>query len=117
MMSIADDITAALKAGADAGAAAASTAAKDLTGDIRTFVAPHLEDIGIQIASIVAKRQAGIFTDPTAKALIDSEEDAIQTLVETMLTLAVFEAQTIVNAIVDALNKSVNTALGFVLLA
>jgi hypothetical protein len=116
-MSIAEDITNALRAGANAGASAASTAAKDLTGDIKTFVVPHLEDIGIQIASIVAKRQAGIYTDLTAKALIDSEEDAIQTLVETMVSLAVLEAQTIVNAIVDALNKSVNTALGFVLLA
>jgi hypothetical protein len=116
-MSIADDITSALKAGANAGAAAASTAAKDLTADINTFVVPHLEDIGIQLASIVAKRLAGTYTDATAKALIDSEEDAIQTLVETMVTLAALEAQTIVNAIVDALNKSVNTALGFVLLA
>jgi hypothetical protein len=116
-MPIVDDITNALKAGANAGATAASTAGKDLTGDIKTFVVPHLEDIGIQVASIVAKRLDGTYTDPTAKALIDSEEDAVQTLVETMVSLAVLEAQTIVNAIVDALNKSVNTALGFTLLA
>lgn len=98
-MPIADDITNALQAGAN------------------NFVAPHLLDIGIQLASIVEKRLAGTYTDATAKALIDSEEDAIQTLVETMITLAVLEAQTIVNAIVDALNKAVNTALGFTLLA
>jgi len=116
-MSAADDITNALRAGANAGALAASTGAKDLTADVKTFVLPHLEDIGIQVASIVAKRLAGTYTDATAKALIDSEEDAIQTLVETMVTLAVLEAQTIVNATIDALNKSVNTALGFTLLA
>lgn len=116
-MSIADDVTNALQAGANAGAAAASTAGKNLRQDIQRFVVPHLRDIGIQVASIVEKRLAGIYTDATAKALIDSEEDAIQTLVETMVTLAVLEAQTIVNAIVDALNKAVNTALGFTLLA
>jgi len=116
-MSVADDITNALQAGANAGAVAASTAAKDLTADVDTFVVPHLEDIGIQLASTVAKRLAGTYTDATAKALIDSEEDAIQTLVETMVSLAGLEPQTIVNAIIDALNKSVNTALGFTLLA
>jgi hypothetical protein len=116
-MPIADDISNALQAGANAGAAAASTAGRDLRQDVNNFVAPHLRDIGIQLASIVEKRLAGTYTDATAKALIDSEEDAIQTLVETMITLAVLEAQTIVNAIVDALNKAVNAALGFTLLA
>lgn len=116
-MALADDITNALEAGANAGAAAASTAVRDLRQDINNFVVPHLRDIGIQLASIVEKRQAGIYTDATAKALIDSEEDAIQTLVETMVSIAMLEAQTIVNAIVDALNKAVNTALGFALLA
>ena len=116
-MALADDITNALQAGANAGAAAASTLVRDLSQDINNFVVPHLRDIGIQLASIVEKQQAGIYSDATAKALIDSEEDAIQTLVETMVSLAVQEAQTIVNAIVDAVNKAVNTALAFALLA
>jgi hypothetical protein len=116
-MSLADDITSALQAGANAGAAAASTAGNDLRADINRFVVPHLQDIGVHLASIVEKRLAGTYTDVTAKALIDSEEDAIQTLVETMVSLAVLEAQIIVNAIVDALNKAINTALGFTLLA
>ena len=73
--------------------------------------------IGFHLASMVQKRLAGTYTDVAAKALIDSEEDAIQTLVETMVSLAVLEAQIVVNAIVDALNKAVNTALGFTLLA
>ena len=83
----------------------------DLRQDVDNFVVPDLRDIGIQLASIVEKRVAGIYTEATTKALIDSEEDAIQTLVETMAALAILEAQTIVNAIVDALNKAVNTAL------
>ncbi|HZK89926.1 MAG TPA: hypothetical protein VFC56_07255 [Stellaceae bacterium] len=116
-MSLVDDLTSALQAGANAGAAAASTGAKDLRQDITIFVVPHLKDIGLQLASIVEQRLAGTYTDATAKALIDSQEDSIQTLVETMVSLAVLEAQTIVNAIVDALNKAVNTALGFTLLA
>jgi hypothetical protein len=72
-MTIADDITGALRAGAKAGAAAASTAGRDLGGDIDNFVVPHLQDIGIQLGSIVEKRLAGIFTDATAKALIDAQ--------------------------------------------
>jgi hypothetical protein len=116
-MSLADDITAALQAGARAGASSASTGVRDLRQDVDTFVLPHLRDVGVQLASIVEKRLAGIYTDATAKALVDSEEDAIQTLVETMIALAVLEAQTIVNSIIDALNKAVNTALGFTLLA
>lgn len=116
-MPLAEDITGALQAGAKAGAAAASTAARNLRQDIDNFVVPHLRDVGIQISSIVQKRLDGLYTDVTAKALIDSEEDAIQTLLETMVTLAVLEAQTILNAIIDALNQAVNKALGFVLLA
>jgi len=116
-MALADDITSALQAGAKAGAAAASTATKDLRQDIDKFVVPHLRDIAIHVASIVEKRRDGTYTDETAKALMDSQEDAIQALVETMVALAVLEAQTIVNAIIDALNKAVNTALGFALLA
>jgi hypothetical protein len=116
-MSIADDITKALGDAAKAGAKAASTAGRDLGQDINTLVVPHLEDIAIQIANIIVKRQQNIFTDKTAKSLIDSEEDAIETLVDTVVSLTAFEAQTIVNTIVDALNQSVNTALGFALLA
>jgi hypothetical protein len=116
-MSIADDITNALEAGAKAGAAGASAAGRDLTQDIENFVIPHLRDIGIQLASITEKRIAGIFTDATARALIDSQKDSVQTLVDTMISLTALEAQRIVNAIVDALNEAVNTAVGFALLA
>ena len=116
-MSIADDITNALGNAAKAGAGAASTAGRDLVQDINNFVVPHFKDIGIQIANIIVKHQQHIFTDKTAKALIDSQEDSIQTLVDTVVSLTALEAQTIFNAIVDALNKSVNTALGFALLA
>lgn len=115
-MPLEDIINDALKGGAQAGAAAASSAGRDLRQDIDNFVVPHLKDIAAQLASIVQKRIDDIYTDKTAKALIDSEEDAIQTIVETMVSLAVLEAQTIVNSIIDELNKSVNTALGFTLL-
>jgi hypothetical protein len=115
-MALVDDIFAALTAGAQAGAAAASTAAKDLTQDVRTFVIPHLHEVAVQVASIVTKRLNGTYSDLTAKTLIDSEEDAIQAIVETMVALTVLESQQIVNAVIDSLNKAVNTALGFTLL-
>lgn len=115
-MALADDITAALQDAANAGAAAAAKSGKDLTQDIKSFVVPNLTDIAVHIAAIVQKRQNGIYTDATAKALIDAQEDALQSLVETVATLAVLEAQTIVNAMVGALNAAVNVALGFTLL-
>lgn len=116
-MSAFDDILTALKTAAQAGATAASTGGKDLTQDVENFVVPHLKDIATQVAAIVAKRLDGTYTDVTAKALIDSEEDAVETLVETMVSLTVLQVQTIVNSILTSLYKSVNTALGFALLA
>jgi hypothetical protein len=116
-MAMLDDITTALQDAAKAGAQAASTQGKNLAQDIDNFVVPHLRDIAVQTVSIVEKRAAHIFTDITAKALLDSVEDSIQTLVETMVSLAVLAAQVIVNAIVAGLTKAVNTALGFTLLA
>jgi hypothetical protein len=115
-MALVDDITAALQAGAQAGATAASSALKDLQGDVQTFVVPHLRDIAVQVASILQKYKDGIYTDVTAKDLLDSESDAIKTIIETITTLVVFEVQTILNAIMKALATAVNAAVGIVLL-
>ena len=114
-MALQVDILRVLQDGAKAGANAASTAGRDLTDDITKFVIPHLEDIAVQVASIVAKRQANVYTDQTAKALLNSETDAIQTLVETVVTLTVLEVQTIVNSIISALSEAITTLLGFAL--
>jgi hypothetical protein len=114
---LAEDITSALQNGARAGATAASSAGRDLRQDIETFVVPHLEDIAIQVASVVQKRNDGIYTDITAKDLLDSEADAVKVLIETVTTLVVLEVQTILNAIVGALAGAVNASVGFALLA
>jgi hypothetical protein len=116
-MALADELTTALQNAAKAGATAAAKAGKDLTADINNFVLPNLVDIAVHIAAIVTKQRTGIYTPATAKALIDAQEGAIQTLVDTVATLAVLEAQIIVNAIIGALNTAVNAALGFILLA
>jgi Flp pilus assembly protein TadG len=115
-MAFVDDVKAALEQGAHAGAAALSTAGKDLTGDVERFVIPHLADIAIQIASIAEKRAAGIFTDVTTKNLLDSEKDAIEVLVKTVVTLVVLEVQNLVNAIWAAVASVVNGKIGFTLL-
>jgi hypothetical protein len=116
MATLVDDIRNALEQGARAGAAAASGAGKDLRGDIEQFVIPHLQDIAIQVASIVQKRQSGIYSDETAKDLLDSEVDAIETIIETVQTLLVLEVQAILNAIMSALAKAVNAAVGVALI-
>jgi len=111
-----DDVKLALEQGARAGAAAASTAGKDLRGDIENYVIPHLSDIAAHVAGIVEKRAAGIYTDTTAKALLDSQADSIKIVVETVVTLAVLEVQQIVNGIMAALTSVINSRLGFTLL-
>jgi hypothetical protein len=45
----------------------------------------------------------GIYTDITAKDLLDSEADAVKVIIETITTLVVLEVQTILNAIISAL--------------
>jgi hypothetical protein len=115
-MPFADDLTSALQDAARAGAAAASTGARDLTGDIEKFVVPHIEDIAAQVAAIATKRKAGIYTDITARDLLDSQVDAIKTLIETVVTLVVLEVQQILDAVVGALSKAVNGFVGVALL-
>ena len=116
MADLVSDIAGSLKDAARAGASAASSAGRDLTGDVETFVVPHLQDIAVQVASIVEKHTAGIFTDITAQTLLQSECDAVKTLVETATTLVVLEVQQICAAILDALSGAVNKAVGVALL-
>jgi hypothetical protein len=115
-MAFVDDVKAALEQGAHAGAAALSTAGKDLTGDVERFVIPHLADVAVHVASIVEKRAAGIYTDVTAKNLLDSQRDSVEILVETIVTLVVLEVQNLVNAIWAAVASVINGKLGFSLI-
>lgn len=116
MATLAEEILSALQAGARAGATAASSAGRNLTQDVETFVVPHLEDIAAQVASITRKCKDGIYTDVTARDLLASESDAIKTIIETITSLVVSEVQTILNSILSALATAVNTAVGFALL-
>ena len=116
-MALVDDITKALQDGAKAGAAAASTGARDLSQDVQNFVVPHLHDIGVHVTSILEKRALGIFTDDASRRMINGQRDSVQVLVDTITSLAAQEAETIVNAIIDALHQAVNTALKFALFA
>ena len=116
MATLLEQISTALQAGARAGATAASSAGRNLTQDVETFVIPRLEDIAAQVASITQKRLEGIYTDVTAQDLLASQADAVKTIFETLTSLAAFEVQTIINSILSALTTAVNTAVGFVLL-
>jgi len=64
------DVSIALQNGARAGAAAASSAGRDLGQDIEAFLVPHLKDIAAQVVSIIQKRNEGIYTDATTKDLL-----------------------------------------------
>ena len=111
MSDIAADITNALQAGARAGASAASTAGRDLSGAVETFVVPQLRDIAIHVAEILQKQRTGIFSAEIARMELASQCDAVKVVVETVATLVVNEVQMIYDAIVGALGKAAGLTL------
>ncbi len=116
MSGLASDIISALQSAARAGAAAASTAGRDLTGDIETFVVPKLQAIAIDVSDILEKQQSGIFSTDMAQSELASQCGAVMDLVRTVATLVVEEIQQIYNAILGALGDAVNKAIGVTLL-
>jgi len=115
-MALVDDVLSALQEGARAGVATVKQSGRDISEDIETFVIPHLADVGVHIASIVQKRANNIYTDVTARDLLDSQRDAIKTIVEIAVTLLVLEVQKLIDAIWSALGSLVNRVLGVALL-
>jgi hypothetical protein len=116
MSDLASSITSVLQDAARAGASAASTAGRDLTGDIETFVVPKLQAIAIDVADILEKQQSGIFSTDMAQSELASQCGAVMDLIRTVATLVVEEVQAIYNAIVSALDGAVNQAIGVTLL-
>jgi hypothetical protein len=116
MSDLASDIISALQNAARAGASAASTAGRDLSGDIENFVVPQLREIGIHVAETLEKQQQGIFSTDMTQTELASQCTAVRELIETVATLAVEEVEKIYNAIVGALSSAVNTAIGITLL-
>ena len=116
MTDFVSDITSVLQNAARTGAAAASTAGRDLTGDIENFVVPKLKAIAIDVSDILDKRLSGIFSDDMAQGELASQCGAVMDLIRTVATLIVEEVQQIYNAIIGALGAAVNKAVGMALL-
>jgi hypothetical protein len=115
-MALADDITAALEAGAQAGAKSASSALRYLEGDVQCFVVPGLGKIADQVAAIVGQFKANTLTPEVAKQQLNASSDAIEGAVATATKLNDEEAKIIQKSVKDALAAAIEKAAGQALL-
>jgi hypothetical protein len=102
----------AMSAAARAAGRSASTAGKDLTGDVERFVVPQMEGIASQIISI----ETGGFDEDTAKLLMSMELNHVSSVVCSVSELIALEVQSIINAALQAVASVVNSSLRFALL-
>jgi hypothetical protein len=101
-----------MSAAAKAAGQRASTAGKDLTGDVESFVVPQMEGIASQIIAI----ETGGFDQATAKLLMSMELNHVSSVICSVSELAALEVQNIINAALQAVAAVVNTSLRFTLL-
>jgi len=106
------ELTNAMSAAARAAGRSASTAGKDLTGDVERFVVPQLEGIASQIISI----ETGGFDEDTAKLLMSMEINHVSSVICSVSELIALEVQNIINAALQAVAGLVNSSLRFALL-
>jgi hypothetical protein len=107
-----NELTDAMSAAARAAGQSASTAGKDLTGDVERFVLPQMEGIASQIIAI----ETGRFDQGTAKLLMSMEINHVSSVICSVSELAALEVQNIINAALQAVAALVNTSLRFTLL-
>ena len=106
------ELTNAMSAAARSAGQSASTAGKDLTGDVERFVVPQMEGIASQIISI----ETGGFDEDTAKLLMSMELNHVSSVVCSVSELIALEVQSIINAALQAVASVVNSSLRFALL-
>ena len=107
-----NELTGAMSAAARAAGQSASTAGKDLTGDVERLVLPQMEGIASQIIAI---ETAG-FDQSTAKLLMSMEINHVSSVICSVSELVALEVQNIINAALQAVAALVNTSLRFTLL-
>jgi hypothetical protein len=106
------ELTNAMSAAARAAGRSASTAGKDITGDVERFVIPQMEGIASQIISI----ETGGFDEDTAKLLMSMELNHVSSVICSVSELIALEVQNIINAALQAVASVVNSSLRFALL-
>ena len=106
------ELTNAMSAAARSAGQSASTAGKDLTGDVERFVVPQMEGIASQIISI----QTGGFDEDTAQLLMSMEIHHVSSVICSVSELIALEVQSIINAALQAVASVVNSSLRFALL-
>ena len=106
------ELTNTMSAAARAAVRSASTAGRDLAGDVERFVVPQMEGIASQIISI----ETGGFDEDTAKLLMSMELNHVSSVVCSVSELIALEVQNIINAALQAVASVVNSSLRFALL-
>jgi hypothetical protein len=107
-----NELTGAMSVAVRAAGQSASTAGKDLTGDVERFVVPQMEGIASQIIAI----ETGGFDQATAKLLMSMEINHASSVICSVSELVALEVQNIINAALQAVAAAVNTSLRFTLL-
>jgi len=107
-----NELTNAMSVAAKAAGEAASTAGKDITGDVEKFVLPQMEGIASQIIAI----ETGGFDQVTAKLLMSMEINHVSSVICSISELVALDVQNIINAALQAVAALVNTSLRFTLL-
>jgi hypothetical protein len=115
-MAVIDDLRQAVTDAISAGSAAARAQGTALTGDFENLVKPQLDDILVQVAAITEDFTAGTILKDQAQGDLTEQRNRIVPVILGVAELSLLAVQTIINAVMDALKTSVNTAAGVALL-
>lgn len=84
--------------------------------EAKDYAESEFKKIGEAIAFIEAQRALNLMSDEKAKLHIEMQKNAAKTMLLTLEGLGLLAVEAAVNAALDIVKSTVNTALGFVLL-
>lgn len=112
-----DALSQALSGAAKSAGMAASTAGRDLTGDIDNFVIPELREVAAELVLIQSRTGERGLSQDTASLLVAAEVNhAVITVSAVVAELTLLEVQNIINAALKAIADVVNAGFGFKIL-
>lgn len=112
-----DTLSQTLSSAAKAAGKAASTAGRDLTGDVENFVIPELRDVAAELVLIQSRTGPRGLSQDTASLLVAAEVNhAVTTVSAVVAELTLLEVQNIINAALKAIADVANAAFGFKIL-
>jgi hypothetical protein len=115
-MAIEDDVRQAVSAAISAGSSAARAQGIALKSDFEKVLKTQLDDVVVQTAAIAGDVALGNIGPDQAKDDLQTQKNRIVPIILGVAELAVLAVQTIINAVITALQAAVNKAAGVALL-